>query len=59
MNNRVFSRDISNILACAIPAVEILIAGFHTSETMQQRAFYVLKTADLYKKVDEKVAIKL
>lgn len=29
---------------------------FHISETDAQRSFYVLKTAELYKKVDEKVA---
>ncbi len=28
---------------------------FHISDTEQQRAFYVLKTADLYKKVGDKV----
>ncbi len=28
---------------------------FHTSDTEAQRAFYVMKTADLYKKVGDKV----
>lgn len=28
---------------------------FHTSDTQAQRAFYVMKTADLYQKVGEKV----
>lgn len=28
---------------------------FHTSQSSAERAFYVMKTADLYKKVDERV----
>jgi len=28
---------------------------FHTSESSSERAFYVMKTGDLYKMVDEKV----
>ncbi|HEX8377953.1 MAG TPA: hypothetical protein VF602_09045 [Pedobacter sp.] len=28
---------------------------FHTSQSSAERAFYVMKTADLYKKADEKV----
>jgi hypothetical protein len=32
---------------------------FHISDSEAQRAFYVLKTADLYKKVDAKVEILL
>jgi hypothetical protein len=32
---------------------------FHISESESQRAFYVLKTADLYKKVGERVELLL